>query len=201
MIQQRMKRIILLLLVSSFYLISSSQTSLGVKGGLNIAKTKNLTTSPQERYSFHAGFNIQQAISNKIFFQPELLYSSKGYSFTSDFASSDGANRLNYLSIPVLFGYRVDDKLSILLGPEFNYLLKSTVRYDRAVTDFTQQYPRFDAGVALGVAYRIHKKLTAELRYYYGFNTLYYTDFAGVKHDEVKGANRTFQAGVTYWLR
>jgi hypothetical protein len=196
-----MKRIILFVLTPFFCFISFGQIRLGVKGGLNIANAKNLTASPQERYSFHAGFNLQQTINKKMFFQPELLYSSKGHSFTSDFASSDGANRLDYLSIPVLFGYRVDDRLSILLGPEFNYLLKSAVRYDRAVSNFTKQYPRFDAGIDLGLAYRINKKLGAELRYYYGFNTLYYTDFAGVKHDEVKGANRTFQAGVTYWFR
>jgi hypothetical protein len=195
-----MKKITLLVLTCLICIISFSQTRLGVKGGLNIAKAKNLTASPQERYSFHAGVNFQRALVKKFFLQPELLYSSKGHSFTSDFASSDGANRLNYFSIPVLLGYRVDDKLAILFGPEFNYLLKSAVRYDRSVTDFTTQYPRFDAGVDLGVAYKITKKLSAELRYYYGFNTLYYTDFAGVKHDEIKGANRTFQAGVTYWF-
>ena len=201
MTSQLMKKFTLLVLTSSICLITFSQTRFGVKGGLNIAKAKNLTASPQERYSFHAGVNFQQVLGKKFFLQPEVLYSSKGHSFTSDFAGSDGANRLNYFSIPVLFGYRVDDKLSMLFGPEFNYLLKSAVRYDLGVTDFTKQYPRFDAGVDLGVAYKIARKLSAELRYYYGFNTLYYTDFGGVKHDEIKGANRTFQAGVTYWFR
>lgn len=195
-----MKKITLLLLGCSIWFVSFSQIRLGVKGGLNIAKAKNLTACPQERYSFHAGFNFKQALGKRIFLQPELLYSSKGHSFTSDFASRAGANRLNYLSLPVLFGFQADDKLSILFGPEFNYLLNSAVRYGRTVSDFTKQYPRFDAGVALGVTYKMTTKLNAELRYYYGFNTLYYTDFAGVEHDEIKGANRTFQAGVTYWF-
>src|SRR5438128_10128455 len=117
-----MKKIILSVVTCFICLISFSQTRFGVKGGLNISKAKNLTASQQERYSFHAGVNFQQAISKKVFFQTELLYSSKGHSFTSDFASNNGANRLNYLSIPVLFGYRVHDRLSILFGPELNYL-------------------------------------------------------------------------------
>lgn len=195
-----MKRTTLLLLSFCICLISFSQTRIGLKGGLNIAKAKNLTACPQERYSFHAGVNLQKILGKRVFLQPELLYSSKGHSFTSDFASHDGANRLNYLSIPILFGYLVDDKLSILFGPEFNYLLKSAIRYDRVVSNFTKHYPRFDTGIDLGTAYKITKKLSAELRYYYGFNTLYYTDGAGVKHNDIKGANRTFQVGVTYWL-
>src|SRR4051812_40316919 len=183
-----MKKNTLLVLTCLMCLGSFSQTRLGLKGGLNIAKVNNLTASPQERYSFHAGISFQQALRTKFFLQPELLYSSKGYSFTSPFASNDGVNRLNYFSVPVLFGYRVDDRLSIVFGPEFNYLLKSTLHLksggpsDISVIDLTDQYPRFDAGVDLGVAYKMTKKLSAELRYYYGFNTLYYTDFAGVKH-------------------
>lgn len=188
------------MLSCNFCLISFTQTKLGVKGGLNIAKTKNLNASPQERYSFHAGVNFQKAIRENFFIQPELLYSSKGHRFTSNFASSDGAVRFKYLSLPVLLGYRADDRLSILFGPEFNYLLRSTIFFKPAITVITREYPRFDAGFDLGAAYKITKSISAELRYYYGFNTLYYKDFTGVIHEEEKGANRTFQAGLTYWL-
>lgn len=196
-----MKKIVL----SSFALFSGiilfAQTSIGVKGGLNITKTKNLDASPNERYAFNVGFVSQKNISKRFFIQPELLYSSKGNTFEPPYASDPGATRLNYIALPIMLGFRADEKLSILLGLELNYLVNCGVRYNKYVTDFTKQYPRFDAGVDLGVSYKINKKLGAELRYNYGFNTLYYTDFAGNRTSSFNGANRAFQAGIFYWVK
>jgi hypothetical protein len=96
-------------------------------------------------------------------------------------------------------GLHTGDRISVLLGPEIAYLLRSVVRYPNSEpAASTNSYPRFDAGLSLGLAYKISKFLSAESYYTYGFNTLYYIDGAGVKHDETKGANRTVQLGIAY---
>jgi hypothetical protein len=196
-----MKKIVLSCFTVFSSIILFAQISIGAKGGLNITKTKNLNAAPKERYAFNVGLVAGKNISKRFFIQPELLYSSKGHSFEPPYATDPGALRLNYIALPLMLGFRADEKLSVLLGPELDYLVKCAVRFNKSVIDFTHQYPRFDAGIDLGVSYKINKKLGAELRYNYGFNTLYYTDFAGNRGVLFNGANRAFQAGVFYWLK
>ncbi|HEV7333635.1 MAG TPA: porin family protein [Flavisolibacter sp.] len=176
------------------------QSSFGVKGGLNINEAEDgLDLRKKTRFAYHGGLFFQQKLGKKLFFQPELLYSSKGYRYTSIGFPIDGAKRMNYLSVPLLIGYQASSHLSFLFGPEFDYLLRAGHRGDGGVSKVTAYYPRFDAGLDFGAAYKLSKKLSAELLYYYGFNTLYYSN-RGVSYGYVKGRNKVFQAGVSYRL-
>jgi len=56
-------------------------------------------------------------ISKKFIVEPELLYSIKGDKFPATILTNDRTLSLNYFSIPVLGGFRLNDKLTILLGP------------------------------------------------------------------------------------
>src|SRR4051812_8935277 len=80
-----------------------AQSSLGIKGGLNISKATTIFPAPQERYAFHAGAVFRKPIAAKLFIQPELQYSSKGLSHDPSYGNI--TLRFQYLAVPVLIGF------------------------------------------------------------------------------------------------
>lgn len=104
--------------------------------------------------------------------RPELLYSSKGFAFNATGTSNKGSLKLNYISVPILFGYRPDSKSEIFLGPEFGFLRKAVSKSLGISEDMTNFYRHFDVGFDLGFAYHISKVFGAEVRYNYGFKDL-----------------------------
>ena len=184
-------------LLSCFYL--KGQVFYGVKSGINIATTKDIIAFPKTRLGFHSGFFVSIPLKNKFFLQPELLYSSKGYSYND---LSDGKTismRLNYLTLPLLAGYQINKQVSVLSGIEAGYLLKAVNYFNQQKNDVTNDFPqRFDLGLNVGVLFAITKSIGVDMRYSYGFKNLYQADDFGNPASEKKGANRVFQVGVNY---
>ncbi len=195
----------ILLFSFSFLLIGYicySQVSFGMKSGINIATTKGLFAFPKNRIGWQAGGFAVIPLHKKIFLQSELLYSTKGNGFNqiNPFGAPNGVYRFNYLNLPILLGYKIDKKTSAFFGPEFGYLTSVREVYsDNDNFNVSNDFPtKFDVGLGVGLNYKIIKKACIEIRYNYGFNTLYYVDAVGKRHSETKGANRVFQIGVNY---
>ena len=108
----------------------------------------------------------------------------------------------NYINVPILFGYNIDHKTSLLLGPEVGYLTSVHEIYeDGDNLNVSKSYaPKFDAGLDIGLNYKILKKAGIEIRYNYGFKILYYIDGVGRHETEFKAGNRVFQIGLSYLL-
>jgi hypothetical protein len=137
--------------------------------------------------------------SKKTFFQPELLFSSKGYRTVDLAGGAKVTMRLNYLTAPILFGYEIDHKTKVVLGTELGYLMKATLV--KANINATNSFPKkFDIGLLIGLGYNITKGLGAEIRYNYGFKRFYQTDAIGIRRGESLAGNRVFQIGVYYIL-
>ncbi len=175
-----------------------NQVGFGVKSGINIATTKDLIEFPKNRIGWYAGVAAVIPL-HKFFLQPELLFSSKGNG-VDQINLSETVLKFNYLTVPILFGYKIDRKTSLLFGPEFGYLISAAMIYgNNENLDVSKNYsPKFDAGLDIGLKYNIIKNISIEVRYNYGFKILYYTDYGGVVHNESKGANRVFQIGLAY---
>lgn len=190
---------------SLFFLIplisysSYSQISFGVKSGMNIATTKNIIAFPKNRVGWYIGGRTIIPVHKKIFLQPELLFSSKGYRYIDLSDGKTVAMRLNYLNMPILLGYRIDSKTKIALGPELGYLVKAINYLNKENFDATRSFPqRFDAGIAIGASYNISEIFGIEIRYNYGFGDLYQIDEVGIRRSKFNGANRVFQTGLYY---
>lgn len=181
---------------------SFSQINIGIKSGVNIATTKNLIAFPKNRVGWYGGLSFKIPVQKNLFIQPEVLYSSKGDRLNDQFGAIYQSVRLNYLNLPVLLNYRFDEKTSLAFGPEFGYLLSAQLVIDKGNNiNVTKQYPpKFDIGASMGLQYRLIKSTSIEIRYNYGFNTLYSIDAVGNRYTEKKGANRVFQIGVNYLL-
>ncbi len=183
--------------------LSYSQITFGVKSGMNIATTKDLTAIPKNRIAWYAGVVSIIPLQNKFFLQSELLYSSKGHRSPNEIGRSNITLRVNYINLPIMVGYKIDRKTSLLIGPELGYLINAKLKIAdvREPISVSKNYaPNVDLGMDIAVNYKLKKNFSVGVCYCYGFKLLYYIDNAGVRHDEIKGGNRVFQIGLNYSL-
>ena len=194
-----MKKLVLLIFFIQVY-SAEAQVKKGLKGGLNVANMSFGNEKENSRLGFYAGFAARVGFSKAVFVQPEILYSSKGFRYdTPTAAYKIGEIKLNYLSVPLMFGITAPGtKLSFMAGPEFGIMLRATQwegTGGRKRTDFNER----DISVNLGIAYKLFKGLGAELRYSSGtkgISTVTYTDVNGADiGTENIGKNRVVQLG------
>jgi hypothetical protein len=190
------------LLLSAF---SYSQTQFGLKGGLNFATVRYINTdNSKARLGWNAGVYAEIPMQEDIFIRPEAQYSSKGFGYSATGNSREGSLRLNYIAVPVLFGYRPAQKVALMVGPEFGFLQKAVSKSQGISSDMSGFYRHFDVGVDVGVAYNFSKVFGVEARYNYGFkdlvNVVYLNDNGNVTAQGKDGANSVMQVGFFYSL-
>ena len=192
------------LLSISFILFSNlsySQVSFAVKSGINIATVKDINSDPKNRVGWYAGGVANIPLHKKFFLEPELLFSAKGY---SGFANLNDTKktpvRLNYITAPILVGYKIDNKTTLFVGPEIGYLV--SVYYETPYNEtfnVSNNFPvKLDIELDIGLKYEIVKNAGIEIRYTYGFKNMYITDAVGVRIGEALAGNRVFQIGGFY---
>ncbi len=73
--------------------------------------------------------------------QPEILFSQKGFKATGILLGStyDLTRTTNYLDIPLLVSLKPIPNLSILIGPEYSYLLKVKNEFKNGSTSILQE--------------------------------------------------------------
>ena len=187
-----------------FFSISSltSQATFGIKGGPNLSVIS--IESSKCVLLFHAGVFGEIPVSENFLIRPELQYSRKGTmqnivsEYSLDFAFS-------YLSLPVLIGWNTLDRLTLLMGPEFSYMLDGRLyTYDDQVVIDDALFEDWDMAIDFGVAYQISKKFSAEFRYSLGLCNVIevmFTDLHGRPIGSLdEGKNRTIQLSLNYVL-
>lgn len=178
-----------LLFLFSTSVVSSQETLFGIKAGANYSSiVGDLTEGLKFRFSGHAGVFIEFDLSYKFKFQPELLYSSQGFQFSSDLASIEGGGtgnqndvrnnvQLNFLTIPLVGKFALNKDITIEFGPQFGFLLNQViiinnldVQEDMDVDRRTATSGDFqlDYGAAVGLGIRITDELNLAPRAYIG---------------------------------
>ncbi len=201
-----MKKLIAFLVLGLLLIpLANGQVKVGVKGGLNLADIHGYGTPKglSPRIAFHTGIISEVAIKGKIFIRPELLYSLKGLHFPARPYTGKGNVSLHYINLPLLVGYRVIEKGSVMFGPELGYLLQAYTRFDDKHIPLPF-YEKWDKGLNLGISYSFNARLGTEMRYYHGFKGLLKStlvDEHGTPIREVKdGSNRVLQVSLFYFL-
>ncbi len=180
-----------LFLVLCIGTISKAQeTHFGVKAGLNYSSIiGDLTQGIKFRFSGHAGVFLEVKYSDKFSFQPELLYSSQGFQFSSDLATIQNGGfisdqndirtnvQFNFLTIPIVTRFALNDRLSLDFGPQVGFLLNQVtkIKYldqrDDTIPDNRSSVAgdfQLDYGAVAGLSYEINDEFSVEPRFYIG---------------------------------
>ncbi len=183
-----MKIFSLILALFLFTFCIAQKTHFGAKAGTNYSSVVgDLTQGIKFRFSGHAGVFLEIEYSDKFSLKPEIVYSSQGFQFSSDLQSiqnggvpSNGNEfrtnvQFNYLSIPVLGKFALNNRVFVEFGPQFGFLLNqitktklldqgrsaNAVDRSRISGDF-----RLDYGASAGLAIRINEKISFAPRFY-----------------------------------
>ena len=208
-------------LLAVFSMLTSSivaqEFSYGFKGGLNLASLSNLDTEffdegsadSKPRISFHLGAVGEYKFSDKFSGQAELLYSGVGgkyeYSESGENYSykDEGTYKLDYLSVPILAKYYVNESLSLEGGLQLSFLLSAKEDYESKevfdgetdtysyTEDISEYLEGTDFGLAVGGTYNINGGMFLSLRYVLGLSNIN-------KIALIKNKNRVLQFSVGY---
>ena len=150
-----MKKIILT--VAAVFVLgfaNAQEVKFGVKGGLNLSTIKSTfpsingkaVTSPDNKMAvgFHVGGFAEIGLSDKLSFQPELLFSMEGAKFEStesgtknignqSFTYTDNKTKnivTNYINVPLLIKFKATENLFFVAGPQVGFLMSAKEDYE-----------------------------------------------------------------------
>jgi len=108
---------------------SREKLQLGVKAGANISNvydSEGEDFNADPKLGFAAGAFLAVPIGKYLGFQPELLFSQKGYQRTGTILGSDYkfTHTSSYIDVPLLLQVKPSEMITLLAGPQYSYLLK-----------------------------------------------------------------------------
>lgn len=198
----------LLLLISCTLaaLTTEAQISIGLKGGANWANIQApdavdaVTPDFRTLNGFTLGAVASLNLIDKLAFQPELLYTRKGFVLQEGFDADlfnipvplgvKAASSFDYLELPLLMKYQFGGdaiKAYVVAGPSFGYAVSGRLKttadalFDIELTNRkidlnSIDYQRFEVGAAVGAGFSFSTPLGdlfLDGRYTHGFNQVY----------------------------
>lgn len=212
-----MKKIYATIVILSIALTLNAQDiKFGAKAGANIASVTGEIESAGSRVAFHLGGMAEIPISNELFIQPELLFSSQGYKV------DNGTGTLNYINLPIMGKYFVNEELSIEAGPQIGYLLSATIEVDNInngggintpspdteksstikssnaasnvlSNDIKEFFKSTDISFGIGATYKLQNGINLSARYNFGLSNISSDNSESVK-------NSVFMLSVGYFF-
>lgn len=118
----------------------SGKISIGIKAGANYS---NVYDSEGEEFDANAklglaaGVFVAIPIGQFFGFQPELLFSQKGYKSSGSVLEFDYSytRTSNYIDVPILFALKPSSSVTVLLGPQYSYLVKQKDVFENPILD------------------------------------------------------------------
>jgi hypothetical protein len=192
-------------------IVTAQDMRFGVLGGVNLQNINGKESDGDKLENtlipgFHAGVNILIPVADEIYFQPGLLFSTKGAEIFDNLF--DTKIRMNYLEVPLNLVYRghLGNNFILLgLGPYLAYALngnliigdtKTKLNFDNEVGVFTGLVMRrFDAGANIFAGYELGSGLFFTLNTQLGLLKIN-PDVAG--DDDLSWKNTGFGLSVGY---
>lgn len=176
---------LLLILLAIGSISMAQESSVGIKGGLNLSTISTDEGSDKNlKPGFHIGVFNKIALSESIALQPELLFSTKGLKINYDESLiADGETRFNtnYIDLPIYMALNLSRAFQIQFGPYVSYLVSANIETDAEVFDFFQidsndeldrkNFNAIDYGVAAGVSFDLDP-LIIGVNYSLGLNAV-----------------------------
>ncbi len=182
-----MKRILFIMLLCAFAGTAAAQVdfSVGVKAGLNYARMLDeYHGNGQFKPAFHAGLFGNIRFTDKVAFQPELLYSGQGAKREQDADEYEDNLRIvtSYLQVPLMLQYALTEKFTIEAGPQIGVLLNATYKWreywededewEPDSNDIKEWYKKTDIGIAAGIGFKVSQRVGLYVRYTQGLTNI-----------------------------
>jgi hypothetical protein len=134
-----MKKLILIIVTITFManILSAQDNStdlrdrlhFGLKGGANFSNiydAKDQELNADFKVGFAAGAFLSIPIGKYLGFQPEILFSQKGYKASGTFLTIDYkfTHTTNYIDVPLLIAIKPVEYITLLAGPQYSILVK-----------------------------------------------------------------------------
>lgn len=147
-----MKKLILLVLVVVITMNNSKAQDSGILFGFKVGTnysnqydSKGGTFTSTSKLGFAGGAFFALSIGKFVGIQPEILFSQKGFTAKGSIlgTSYDLKRTSNYVDVPILLAIKPLSFVSVVLGPQYSYLLKEKNVFTNAVFT-TEQTREFD---------------------------------------------------------
>ena len=178
-------------IISLFFLIFTflsnnlnSQFEIGVKGGLSFNaglnqdyffESENMSYNLFEKNNgYHVGLYTKIKLLKSFFIQPEIYYSSINRKYDLTFPADHEKNivdeyRQNRIIIPVLVGMDLFDRVSLFVGPNFNFNSKMFFEENTEEISIDDLYEKSKIYLQYGLSVKF-KKLIIDFRVERGFD-------------------------------
>ncbi|MEY3433509.1 MAG: hypothetical protein RL131_1445 [Bacteroidota bacterium] len=188
----------LLISASANAQITNNTNQLGFKAGLNFTGLeyskdyKNFSISTIVRPVVGVYGNL--AIANRFSVQLEGIFNGLGHK-TVNKNTGEIIQRINYISLPVLFKYHSSDHFKVFAGAQWDVLFSASKKYLAVDNEFIANKTTLngdDFAAVLGLEYVINSRWSFQGRYAYGLTE--------VKKFDPMGQNRSLQTSFNYRL-
>ncbi len=116
----------------------------GIKAGLNVSNvydSKGQDFVAKAKTGVAAGVFCQIPLGEYLGIQPELLYSQKGFKGSGSLLGSPYSytRTTDFLDIPLMLAIKPTKVLSILVGPQYSFLLREQNKFDNTLFSNVQE--------------------------------------------------------------
>ena len=173
----------------------TNKTSVGAKLGVNLSKFR----LPIEYSNYDAdwkggvagGIFVERKLNDKFALQIDFLYSQMGANVDDELGMPHNY-RFNYFSVPLTVKWNFFKSISLIGGPQCDFLLRATDRNNFGTDVITNNTKDIDLGWTAGVEGLAAKRYVIGLRYVSG------TKDVSPDKETVTGYNQGFQFSVGY---
>lgn len=111
------------------YAQGSDELQFGLKAGINLSNvydSKGEDFDADAKVGLAAGAFLAVPIGKFVGFQPEILFSQKGFRGTGEFLGSpyEFTRTTSYIDLPLLISFKPNTTVSLLAGPQISYLVR-----------------------------------------------------------------------------
>ena len=185
-----MKKIFSIIAISLFIVMSvtAQEVHFGIKAGANVSSVEISNGDDyNSKVGLHVGGLAHIHISRQFALQPELIYSMQG-------GKDEGDNiklKLNYINLPVLAQYMINDGFRLQTGPQIGFLVSAKSKVGDVEVNRKNDLSSVDFSWAFGAGYLFPSGVGLDARYNYGISNI-------SDNTTYKSKNRVFQFGLFY---
>jgi hypothetical protein len=181
--------------------VAKNDIAIGVKAGLNISNfVGDDAGDANSLIGFNGGIFVELKISDKLYIQPEVLYSTQGSksNLLLEGNNIDISFKTKYINIPVMVKYNVANDFQLEVGPYVGFLVdadaKVTFQGQSQSADAKEILKSNDFGVNFGFNYNFSEVVFFNARYAAGLVQIGDTGM----EDDIK--NSVIQFGLGFRL-